>query len=85
VGYLNDLWRYSLSSGEWTWVSGGNGANAVGIYGTQGTVSASTVPGARQASNSWIDSSGYLWLFGGAGYGSADNGYLNDLWQFVPP
>jgi len=85
VGYLNDLWRYSLSSGQWTWVSGGNGANAVGIYGTQGTVSASTVPGARQASNSWIDSSGYLWLFGGAGYGSADNGYLNDLWQFVPP
>jgi N-acetylneuraminic acid mutarotase len=85
VGYLNDLWQYSLSSGEWTWVSGGNGENAVGTYGTQGTISASTVPGARQAANSWIDSSGHLWLFGGAGYGSAGNGYLNDLWQFVPP
>jgi N-acetylneuraminic acid mutarotase len=85
VGYLNDLWRYSLSSGQWTWVSGDDGDNALGIYGTQGTVSASTVPGARQASNSWIDSSGHLWLFGGAGYGSTDNGYLNDLWQFVPP
>ena len=85
VGYLNDLWQYTPSSGVWTWVSGGNGDNAVGAYGTQGAISASTVPGTRQAANSWIDSSGHLWLFGGAGYSSSDNGYLNDLWQFVPP
>jgi hypothetical protein len=85
VGYLDDLWRYSVSSGEWTWVSGGNGENAAGSYGTQGSISASTVPGGRQAANSWIDSSGHLWLFGGSGYGSAGNGYLNDLWQYVPP
>ena len=85
VGYLDDLWRYSVSSGEWTWVSGGNGENAAGSYGTQGSISASTVPGGRQAANSWIDSSGHLWLFGGSGSGSAGNGYLNDLWQYVPP
>ncbi len=85
TGYLNDLWRYSPSSGQWTWVSGSSGDNATGAYGTQGAVSASTVPGARQAANSWIDSSGHLWLFGGTGYGSTGNGYLNDLWQFVPP
>jgi N-acetylneuraminic acid mutarotase len=85
VGALNDLWLYSPSSGLWTWISGGSGDNAAGAYGTQGTVSASTAPGARQAANSWIDSSGHLWLFGGAGYGASGNGYLNDLWQFVPP
>ena len=85
LGPLNDLWRYNPSTGLWTWVSGGSGANATGAYGTQGAVSASTVPGARQAANSWVDSSGHLWLFGGAGYGSTANGYLNDLWQFVPP
>jgi N-acetylneuraminic acid mutarotase len=86
VGDLNDLWQYTLSTAEWTWVSGGSGENASGDYGTQGTISASTVPGGRQAANSWIDSSGHLWLFGGAGYGSTgNNGYLNDLWQFVPP
>jgi N-acetylneuraminic acid mutarotase len=85
VGDLNDLWQYSLSTSEWTWVSGGLGDDAIGNYGTQGTISASTVPGSRQAANSWIDSSGHLWLFGGAGYGAAGNGYLNDLWQFVPP
>jgi N-acetylneuraminic acid mutarotase len=84
-GTLNDLWRYSPSSGLWTWVSGGSGINATGAYGTQGAVSPSTVPGARQAANSWVDSSGHLWLFGGVGYASAGNGYLNDLWQFVAP
>ena len=85
VGYLNDLWQYSPSTRLWTWVSGGSGDNASGDYGTQGSISASTVPGARQAANAWIDSSGNLWLFGGIGYGSTGNGYLNDLWQFVPP
>jgi N-acetylneuraminic acid mutarotase len=85
LGSLNDLWQYSPSSGEWTWVSGGNANNASGIYGTQGTAAAGNAPGARQAASSWIDSSGNLWLFGGAGYGSAgDSGNLNDLWRYSP-
>ncbi len=82
---LNDLWQYSPSTGLWTWVSGGNGVNASGVYGTQGTASASNVPGARQAANSWIDTSGNLWLFGGVGYGSTGAlGSLNDLWRYSP-
>jgi N-acetylneuraminic acid mutarotase len=85
VGYLNDLWHYSPGSGEWTWINGSNGNDANGVYGSLGIVSASVLPGARQAASSWIDSSGNLWLFGGIGYGSTGNGYLNDLWQFAPP
>jgi hypothetical protein len=65
VGNLNDLWRFSPSTGLWTWVSGGNTDNASGVYGTQGTAAAGNVPGARYAATSWIDSSGNLWLFGG--------------------
>jgi N-acetylneuraminic acid mutarotase len=85
LGGLNDLWQYSPSSGLWTWVNGASGVNSAGGYGTQGTVSTSTVPGARQAANAWIDPAGHLWLFGGVGYASTGNGYLNDLWQFVRP
>jgi hypothetical protein len=34
---------------------------------------------------SWIDSSGNLWLFGGYGYDSTGSvGKLNDLWQYSP-
>jgi len=85
TGYLNDLWQYSPATGLWTWVSGGNALNASGVYGTQGTAAAGNVPGARYSSSSWIDSSGNLWLFGGAGSDAAGAiGNLNDLWRYSP-
>lgn len=85
AGYLNDLWQYSPTTGLWTWVSGGDGNNASGVYGTQGTASANSVPGARQAASSWSDASGNLWMFGGVGYASAGGvASLNDLWQYSP-
>jgi N-acetylneuraminic acid mutarotase len=85
VGNLNDLWRYSPSTGQWTWVSGGTANNAAGVYGTQGTAAASNLPGARYSASAWIDSSGNLWLFGGYGYDSTGSvGKLNDLWQYSP-
>jgi hypothetical protein len=85
---FNDLWEFSPSTKEWTWVSGSNTINASGIYGTLGTTSVSNVPGARGSgggggSISWTDSSGNFWLFGGSGYDSTGTeGYLNDLWEF---
>jgi N-acetylneuraminic acid mutarotase len=85
VGNLNDLWRYSPSTGQWAWISGGNANNAVGVYGTQGTAAAGNVPGARYSASAWTDSSGNLWLFGGYGYDSTGAvGKLNDLWQYSP-
>ncbi len=83
---LNDLWEYH--NGEWTWVSGPDGFNNVGTYGTEGTAAAANVPGARNDAIAWIDTSGNLWLFGGSGYDSVGtdggNASLNDLWKFTP-
>lgn len=82
---LNDLWRYSPSSGEWTWVSGSTSGAASGVYGTQGMESTSNVPGAREMAGGWVDASGNLWLFGGHGYDASGTfGYLSDLWEFIP-
>src|SRR5579863_3795309 len=82
---FNDLWKYNPNTGQWTWVGGSNLTNQSGVYGTQGTPSASNIPGARQLSSSWLDSSGNLWLFGGNGYDSAGSfGQLNDLWKYNP-
>ena len=80
----NDLWKYSINSGKWTWMSGSSSANEKGSYGTIGIESSDNVPGARDSSNTWIDAAGNLWLFGGNGYSStsffADS--LNDLWKY---
>jgi N-acetylneuraminic acid mutarotase len=85
VGKLNDLWRFSPSTGQWTWIAGGSGLNASGVYGTLATAAAGNVPGARYAASTWADSSGNLWLFGGNGYDSSGAaGKLNDLWQYSP-
>ncbi len=85
VGNLADLWEYVPGTGQWTWISGSEVYDATANYGTEGTGAASNLPGSRQGASSWIDSSGTLWLFGGVGYGGTSNGYLNDLWEFVPP
>ena len=82
-GYFNDLWKHDPTTGKWTWVSGSNTTDQAGVYGTQGTASPSTVPGAREFAASWIDPQGKFWLFGGWGLDSAGTrGFLNDLWKY---
>jgi len=82
-GALNDLWEFSPTTKEWTWVSGSSAANNSGVYPTEGSAPDGDVPGARAAAVGWTDSSSNLWLFGGYGYGvSGDANLLNDLWEF---
>jgi len=80
LGGLNDLWKFD--GNNWTWVSGSNSTNQISTYGTKGLPDAANVPGARRDAVSWIDSSGSLWLFGGAGYGPTVDDDRNDLWKF---
>lgn len=81
----NDLWLYTASTEQWTWMSGNNTVNNRGVYGTKGVVAATNVPGARMAQSITTDNSGNVWLFGGYGFdGVGTLGYLNDLWKFNP-
>ncbi|MGA7793893.1 MAG: kelch repeat-containing protein [Candidatus Acidiferrales bacterium] len=82
-GDLNDLWKYNIASGQWTWVSGSSSINSNPNYGTINMAASTNVPGARDSGVGWIDSSGNLWLFGGEGIDSTGAfGYLNDLWEY---
>jgi len=84
TAYANDLWKFDTTNKQWTWVSGANTVNQVGTYGTKGgnvTPEPANIPGGRWGVAHW-SASGALWLFGGAGYGSATFGYLNDWWKF---
>jgi len=83
---LNDLWRYDHDADGWTWITGSDRAERPGIYGTKGMPSGANVPGARNGSAAWMDSSGNLWLFGGYAYDSGKlQDYVNDLWRFELP
>jgi len=79
----NDLWVYSPTSKQWTWLSGSSGFNAVGTYIVHAT--SGNQPSARSGAVTWIDGSGNMWLFGGFGVDSAGvPGSLNDLWKYNP-
>lgn len=87
VGYLNDLWKYNPTTGQWTWVSGSNQLDQNGSYGTLGTSAPSNIPGGRMYSSGWMDNIGNIWLFGGEGMdaSSTNANYLNDLWKYNVP
>jgi N-acetylneuraminic acid mutarotase len=78
----NDLWEFSPSSNEWTWVSG----NHAGVYGTLGVPDASNLLPGRSSASDWIDSNGKLWLYGGNDFNDTDSNsfYFNDLWNYDP-
>jgi len=35
TGYINDLWKYNISSNMWTWIHGSNTANQAGEFKTK--------------------------------------------------
>ncbi|AEV96900.1 hypothetical protein A4D02_18970 [Niastella koreensis] len=81
----NDLWKYSPTTSQWTWVSGDNTQNNSGVYGTKGTGATTNKPGSRYGQNVLVDASGNFWFFGGNGEdGSGAAGALNDLWEYTP-
>ncbi len=81
----NDLWKYNLSSGNWTWIGGSNTINQSGSYGTLGVPSTTNIPGARIGGNTWVDNSGLFWLFGGQAYDVNNNlDAINDQWSYNP-
>jgi N-acetylneuraminic acid mutarotase len=81
--YLNDLWEFNPTTNEWTWMGGSSTANQPGVYGTLGIPAAGNIPGGRYRAESWTDSSGNFWLFGGNGVdANGKDNELNDLWEY---
>lgn len=82
--FYNDLWNFR--GGQWTWVSGSQGTNPVGVYGTLGTADAANTPGGREGGTPWNGPGGTFLLYGGLGVttqaSSLSQGYLDDLWVF---
>ena len=82
-GYYNDLWKYSISTNEWTWVKGDSIPDRSGIYGDIGVSSSSNKLGSRWNGVGFKDLTGNIWVLGGQGKATQQWGYLNDLWKFT--
>ena len=82
-GFCNDMWRYSIASGQWAWMGGSQLPGAPDSYGLLGVESANNAPGARCAYTHWVDS-GYLYLSGGGNWSAGYNQSINysDIWRF---
>ncbi len=82
-GDLNDLWKYNITTNEWTWMKGDTSSSVASVYGQKGISSINNKLGSRFYSTTWTDLSGNLWLFGGNSYSNtSSNYYYNDLWKF---
>lgn len=78
--YGGDMWRYTIGSNMWTWMAGAQGTTSSATYGSVKTFSATSTPGTRtEATCTWVDGSGFMWLFGGG-----QSGRKNDLWKYDP-
>lgn len=62
------MWSFNPATYEWTWLSGTNAINQLGVYGLRGVSNSSNFPGARQQHTMAIDSKAKkIYLFGGIG------------------
>jgi hypothetical protein len=74
-----DLWKYDISTNEWTWMKGPSGIAGPGVYGTQGIPDPANTPGGRdETAASWVSNAGDLWFFGGEIAGAV----FNDVWRY---
>jgi hypothetical protein len=75
----DDLWQYNPVSNQWTWILGDTAITDI-RYGSKGYPAPRNTPGWRYVTNTFSDSKGNCWLFGGS-WGNGDYSFdLNDLW-----
>ena len=91
TGYLNDVWEYQQSSGQWIWWKGSSNVNQPGSFPSQYPPSydvpyVQNTPGSRFGSAYWKQGAlDYFHIFGGEGFDVASTpGYLSDLLDFLP-
>jgi hypothetical protein len=94
TGFLDDIWEYQHSSGNWIWWKGISNVNQNSVFATipipfaEGVPFTNNVIGGRRGAAIWPqpDGQGFIWVFGGEGYDASQGtppGYLDDLWRYL--
>lgn len=79
----NDLWKYDISTNQWTWMRGANAPNPPAVPIAACTPSNTVDPPARYENRMcWVDSCFNFWMFGGVNFGTGPFTVYNDLWFY---
>jgi hypothetical protein len=80
---LNDLWRYTRHTRQWTLLYGSNTVNSTlnPVWGTRRVGNSSTNPGSRFVGCAIVDAQGIAWVIGGASNPTGSN-QLGDVWSW---
>ena len=76
----NTMWRYTISTDQWTWMSGSGTVVVPANYGTYRVEAATNMPGGRLSYTRWKDASDNMYIFAG----TTSGGTTNDLWRYRP-
>lgn len=80
----NDVWKYDVPTGIWTWMSGSNVDYDPGNYGAIGVPSVDNYPSGRYTNFFWVDDAGNLWVGLGLRFDGPDIISPMDIWKFNP-
>ncbi len=87
-GVLDDFWKYSPATGQWTWISGDKGITPLlaPVFGTPGVENAQNRPAGLYGGGSFTDADGNFWIFTGFGVSGSGgaNVRLNVIWKYNP-
>jgi gliding motility-associated-like protein len=73
-----DMWKFDITTNNWTWMKGSAGLDTNGNYGNINVESSTNLPPARCSYTSWQDKQDNFYIFGGI----ANLGLHNDTWRF---
>lgn len=80
--YVNDIWKYNITTNEWTWVKGDSVSNVQPVYNTLNVPSLANEVGSRGVQTSWREkNNNNFWIFGGQNIDGSSLMSRNDLWK----
>lgn len=74
-GPAADLWKFDISTLQWTWLSGTRQLDQPAVYGQRWSSHFGNTPGGRSNGILWVPNDGEIYLMG--------DGHRNDLWKFT--
>ncbi|HLP18840.1 MAG TPA: hypothetical protein VK174_00990, partial [Chitinophagales bacterium] len=88
MNLYKDMWKYTRSTGLWTWMSGSNVSNSLpGSLGTIGVPSVNNYPPGRMSNFFWKENNGNFRMSGGGRSSTSVGGvssFRQDDWRFNP-